>query len=128
MSNDKTILVLTPSENSSENQSFRNKIGTVFEGTYQYVTDRNQATSNIGESNLPFVSVRNAIATNASESRTFFVGSDYVQAGVAQAGVIINQEIENGVLVLYHANISSSIKIKEGLVSELQNNNVSVTV
>ena len=47
MSNDKTILVLTPSENSSENQSFRNKIGTVFEGTYQYVVDRNQVTSNI---------------------------------------------------------------------------------
>ena len=153
MSIDKTILVLTPSENSSENQTFRNKIGTVFEGTYQYVTDRNQATANIqngaydgivawleadnglfantnniGESNLPFVSVRNTVATNASESRTFFVGSDYVQAGVAQAGVIINEEIENGVLVLYHANVSSSIKIKEGLVSGLQNNNVSVTV
>ena len=153
MSIDKTILVLTPSENSSENQTFRNKIGTVFEGTYQYVTDRNQATANIqngaydgiiawlesdnglfantnniGESNLPFVSVRNTVATNASESRTFFVGSDYVQAGVAQAGVIINQEPENGVLVLYHANVSSSIKIKEGLVSGLQNNNVSVTV
>ena len=112
MSIDKTILVLTPSENSLENQIFRNKIGTVFEGTYQYVTDRNQATANIqngaydgivawlesdnglfantnniGESNLPFVSVRNTVATNASESRTFFVGSDYVQAGVAQAGV-----------------------------------------
>ena len=153
MSINKTILVLTPSENSSENQTFRNKIGTVFEGTYQYVTDRNQATaniqdgvydgivawleadnglfantSNIGESNLPFVSVRNTIATNASESKNFFVGSDYVQAGVAQAGVIINEEIENGVLVLYHANVSSSIKIKEGLVSGLQNNNVSVTV
>ncbi len=152
MSIDKTILVLTPSENSSENQTFRNKIGTVFEGTYQYVTDRNQATaniqggaydgivawlevdnglfantSNIGESDLPFVSVRNTVATNASESKNFFVGSDYVQAGVAQAGVIINQEIENGVLVLYHANVSSSIKIKEGLVSELQNNAVSVT-
>ena len=153
MSNDKTILVLTPSENSSENQTFSNKIGTVFEGTYQYVVDRNQVTSNIqggaydgivawleadnglfantsniGESDLPFVSVRNTVATNASESKNFFVGSDYVQAGVAQAGVIINEEPENGVLVLYHANVSSSIKIKEGLVSGLQNNNVSVTV
>lgn len=152
MSNDKTILVLTPSENSSENQTFRNKIGTVFEGTYQYVTDRNQATaniqngaydgivawlesdnglfantSNIGESDLPFVSVRNTVATNASESKNFFVGSDYVQAGADQAGVIINEEPENGVLVLYHTNVSSSIKIKEGLVSELQNNAVSVT-
>ena len=152
MSNDKTILVLTPSENSSENQSFRNKIGTVFEGEYQYVVDRNQVTSNIqggaydgivawleadnglfantnniGESDLPFVSVCNTVTTNASESKNFFVGSDYVQAGAAQAGVIINEEPENGVLVLYHENVSSSIKIKEGLVSELQNNAVSVT-
>ena len=46
-SSDKSILVLTPDENSAESVCFQGKINGVFEGTTECVFDKTQAAMNI---------------------------------------------------------------------------------